>query len=299
MRRSPSSPSLLGSVSRFAVIGLLAFTVTACKNRGGGDITGSIGAQGATSGADLSVDQMEALGKRYEANPTDRNAALAYARALRAREQNAQAMAVLENAAMRNPKDSEILGAFGRSLMDVGRYKQAQAVLARAHSPDRPDWRILSAQGSVADQLGEHDIARTFYETALKIVPDEPSVLSNLGLSYALTKQLSEAEKTLRKAAQNPKADQRVRQNLALVLGLQGKMSEAENLIRRDLRPQDAEANIRNLRAMVAQPNSWGAIRQVDGKADRKEPKKRSVAAKPETVSTSSPPTQDNADGAL
>ena len=44
--------------------------------------------------------------------------------------------------------------------------------------------------------------------------------MSNLGLSYALNKQLPQAEETLRDAANNPKADMRIRQNLALVLAL-------------------------------------------------------------------------------
>ena len=44
--------------------------------------------------------------------------------------------------------------------------------------------------------------------------------MSNLGLSYALNKQLPQAEETLRDAANNPKADMRIRQNFALVLAL-------------------------------------------------------------------------------
>ena len=61
---------------------------------------------------------------------------------------------------------------------------------SRAHTPDQPDWRILNAQGAVLDQMGRHAEAQRHYSTALKIVPDEPSMLSNLGLSYALTKDL-------------------------------------------------------------------------------------------------------------
>ena len=53
---------------------------------------------------------------------------------------------------------------------------------------------------------------------ALKIVPDEPSVLSNLGLSYLLTKDLKNAEDTLRRAVAQPNAGPKVRQNLALVV---------------------------------------------------------------------------------
>ena len=85
-----------------------------------------------------------------------------------------------------------MLGEYGRALAEAGDYEQALDVLGRAHSPDQPDWHILSAQGAVLDQMGRHAEAQRYYLTALKIVPDEPSVLSNLGLSYALSKDLPE-----------------------------------------------------------------------------------------------------------
>jgi tetratricopeptide (TPR) repeat protein len=108
------------------------------------------------------------------------------------------------------------------ALADAGHYRQALDVLERAHAPGEPDWRILSVQGAALDQLGRHDEAQRYYGTALRIAPDEPSVLSNLGLSYALSKDLVRAEGALRRAAGQPRVDARVRQNLALVMGLQG-----------------------------------------------------------------------------
>jgi Flp pilus assembly protein TadD len=149
----------------------------------------------------------------------------------------------------------EVLGAYGRALADVGNYAQALDVLSRAHSPDRPDWRILSVQGAVLDQMARHDEAQRYYATALKIMPDEPSVLSNLGLSYALSKDLVRAEMTLRRAIARPGADQRVRQNLALVVGLQGRFPEAESIARADLPPEIAASNVTYLRQMLAQQN--------------------------------------------
>jgi Flp pilus assembly protein TadD len=125
-------------------------------------------------------------------------------------------------------------------------------VLDRAHSPDQPDWHILSAQGAVLDQMGRHADAQRYYLTALKIVPDEPSVLSNLGLSYALSKNLREAETTLRRAAAQHPVDGRVRQNLALVVGLQGRFAEAESIARADLPADEAAANAAYLKQMLA-----------------------------------------------
>ena len=136
---------------------------------------------------------------------------------------------MLETAAIHNPEHKPLLGAYGRALADAGNFKQALDVLERAHSPDQPDWRILSVQGAVLDQMGRHEEAQRYYASALKIVPDEPSVLSNLGLSYALSKDLPRAEDDA--AARLDRAgssDKRVRQNLALVVGLQGRFQEAE-----------------------------------------------------------------------
>jgi Flp pilus assembly protein TadD len=194
-------------------------------------------------------------GERYRANPNDPAVAIKYAQALRATGQRAQAAAVLEQASLQNPKNMELLGAYGRALADVGNYQQALDTLSRAHLPDRPDWRILSVQGAVLDQMGRHEEAQRYYATALKIVPEEPSVLSNLGLSYALSKDLVRAETTLRRAASRPDAEARVRQNLALVVGLQGRFAEAEQIARADLPPDLAAANVAYLREMLAQQN--------------------------------------------
>jgi len=198
---------------------------------------------------------LDGYGAQYHADPTKVDVALHYAQALRATGQRAQAVAVLERLSMQNPHDKIVLGEYGRALADAGDYEQALDVLGRAHSPDQPDWRLLSAQGAVLDQLGRHAEAQRYYQTALKIVPDEPTVLSNLGLSYALSKDLPNAEATLRRAAEHRSVDPRVRQNLALVIGLQGRFAEAEQIASADLPPDQAAANVAYLRKMLARNN--------------------------------------------
>lgn len=244
---------LLASVA----ITVLAALTAGCATKvpiGSTDATGSIGAL--HNEVDARRDG-EIYGERYRANPRDVDAAIRYAQALRLTGQYAQAVAVLQRASLQAPKNKAVLGAYGRALADVGHYDQAFDVLTRAHTPDQPNWRILSAQGAVLDQMGRHDEARRYYETALKIVPDEPSVLSNLGLSYALAKDLPKAEATLRQAVARAGAEPRVRQNLALVVGLEGRFQEAEQIARADLPPDEAAANVAYLRAMLSQPNSW------------------------------------------
>jgi Flp pilus assembly protein TadD len=241
-----------------ATAALAAGVLAGCAGIKPGDSTGSLGGLASQSPAgDADQRQAEdALGQRYQANPSDPQTAVRYAQALRASGQRAQAVAVLEQASLHNPKDMEVLGAYGRALADVGNYEQALDVLGRAHTPDRPDWRILSAQGAVLDQVGRHEEAQRYYETALKIVPEEPSVLSNLGLSYALSKDLPRAEAVLKRAAAGARIDPRVRQNLALVVGLQGRFAEAETIARADLPADQASANVAYLRQMLSQPNA-------------------------------------------
>jgi Flp pilus assembly protein TadD len=180
---------------------------------------------------------------------------------LRALTRYVEATAVMRTAAIVAPQDNEVLGEFGKALADSGELAQAKDVLTRAYPEDRPDWTIMSVQGAVEDELGDHDGARKFYAEALKIAPGEPFLLNNLGLSYALTKQLPQAEATLREANASPHADARVRNNLALVLSLEGKYAQAEDVSRQDMSDDAARANVKAIRQMVASRSVASALR--------------------------------------
>ena len=250
MRPTCSVARLLASA---AVAAIVAAGLGGCQTVS--DITGSISSRPDTK-PDTSANAdpqrgAEAYGDRYRANPKDPDAALAYGQALRANGQRAQAAAVLEQATIAHPGNKNLLAAYGRALADNGNFQQAFDVLSHAHSPENPDWRILSVQGAALDQLGRHDDARRYYASALKIVPGEPSVLSNLGLSYMLSKDLPKSEEVLRQAYASPKADARVRQNLGLVVGLQGRFAEAEEIVKADLPPDEAAANVAYLKEML------------------------------------------------
>ena len=199
----------------------------------------------------------EQLEPRYDQHPDNKMVAIHYAAALRGLGQHAQAVAVMQGLAVKNPRDMVVLAAYGKALADAGRLQEAANVLERAHTPDRPSWSVLSAQGSVADQLGDHAAAQGYYQAALKIRPNEPDVLSNLGLSYALERKMPEAEASLRLAAAQPTADMRVRQNLALVLSLEGKYADAEDISRRDLAPIDAAENVAQIKQTIATSPTW------------------------------------------
>src|ERR1700736_1444290 len=202
MRQQSSLARLLASA---AVTAILAVGLGGCQTMS--DITGSITSKAEASPAPDADPRraVDTYGERYRANPKDAEAALAYGQALRATGQRSQAVAVLEQATIAHPGNKALLAGYGRALADNGNFQQAFDVLTRSHSPDNPDWRILSVQGTVLDQLGRHDEARRYYESALKIVPEEPSVLSNFGLSYVLSRDLPKAEEALRRAFAIPR----------------------------------------------------------------------------------------------
>jgi Flp pilus assembly protein TadD len=251
MRQHSSLARLLAST---AVTAILAAGLGGCQTMS--DITGSLTSKAEASPNGDPRNAVEVYGERYRANPKDAEAALAYGQALRATGQRAQAVAVLEQATIAHSGNKALLASFGRALADNGNFQQAFDVLSRAHSPDNPDWRILSVQGTALDQMGRHDDARRYYASALKIVPDEPSVLSNLGLSYMLSRELPKAEEFLRRAHASTRADARVRQNLGLVVGLQGRFAEAESIVKADLPPEEAAANVAYLKQMLSRKDN-------------------------------------------
>jgi Flp pilus assembly protein TadD len=247
-----------------AASAILLAGLCSCQTSGPSDITGSLGEKGEASRAADPRREADLSRDRFRANPKDPDAALQYGKALRATGQRSQAVAVLEQASIANPGNKALLAGYGRALADNGNFQQAFDVLGRAHSPEDPDWRILSAQGTTLDQLGRHDEARQYYANALKIAPEDPSVLSNLGLSYVLSKDLLTAEETLRRAHSRATADPRMRLNLAFVVGLQGRLAEAETIVKADRPAAEAAADIAYLKRLLSRKEKALAGRQPD-----------------------------------
>jgi Flp pilus assembly protein TadD len=246
-------------------LAVLAGPLGGCREFG--DVTGSIRSPAAppTGEAQLRA-YAEACRQRYERDPGAKAASIEYARVLRALTRYGEAVAVMQAAAVRAPKDGDVLGEYGKALADDGQLAQAKDVLTRAYSPDDPKWDVMSVQGAVADRMGDHATAMQFYRDALKIAPDEPAVLTNMGLSYALAKRLPDAERTLRAAAARPKADARTRGDLALVLALEGKYAEAEQVSQTDLPPEAAHANVEAIQRMIAGDGSLRDLRKTAAK---------------------------------
>ncbi len=204
------------------------------------------------------------LALRYKKNPRDKVTIIYYAAALRAAGQAEQAIAVLEAGMSVHKNDVDIRVAYAKALSAAGRFDQALNVIDSSIDPATPDWNALSVKGAVLDQSGRNQEARVLYQQALLIAPNEASLYANLGLSYAMTNELTAAETQLRRAVQMRGATSQIRQNLALVVGLQGRFDECRQLFAAELPEDQVEANLAYIRALLTQQNRWELIKGDD-----------------------------------
>jgi Flp pilus assembly protein TadD len=244
------------TVKPLLLAGVAALVLSACaSNRGQMAAVDYSGMPAAKSHANLAE-----LTERYRRNPGDRNVVIHYAAALRAAGQPQQAMAALEGAMAHNPNDVALSVAYAKALTAAGKFEQSLGVLANVIRPDAPDWNALLVKGATLDQMGRNAEARQLYKQAAVIAPGEASIETNLGLSYAMTNELSLAERHLRRAVTMRGATSQMRQNLALVVGLQGRFDEARALYGAELPPEQVEANMAYVRALLTQQNRWDLI---------------------------------------
>ena len=194
----------------------------------------------------------EYWGKKFSQTPMDKEAGLAYAKNLKAMGHKKQALAVLQQAAVYHGDSRELAGEYGRLALDLGQVRIAEKVLAQADNPAKPDWKVISARGTAAAKQGRYKEAFPFFQRALALAPNHPSVLNNLAMAQAMGGDPAEAEKLLRQAMDAGGDTKRVRQNLALVVGLQGRYDESAKIGAQDQPIQAAAADTAALRKLVA-----------------------------------------------
>ena len=116
---------------------VVALGLCGCQRLDLTDVTGSLGDTAGKTVADPWRD-LDSSRERFRANPKDADAALQYGSALRASGQRAQAVAVLEQAAIAIPNNKALLAGYGRALADNGNFQQAFDVLAAPMTPTIP-----------------------------------------------------------------------------------------------------------------------------------------------------------------
>ena len=201
----------------------------------------------------------EHWGKAYAKNPRNPEAALNYARNLKALGDKQQALAVLHQAASLNAGHRGLLSEYARLALELDQVERAQKLLEEADDPASPDWRVISARGTVLAKQGKYREAIALYRRALALAPNQVSVLNNLALALAMDGNAEQAETLLKQAVAQGGHEARVGQNLALVLSLQGKYEEAKLVGARQLSAEQAAANVDYVKRMVQlEPKALG-----------------------------------------
>jgi Flp pilus assembly protein TadD len=228
-----------------------------------GLVTGSTGpAATAGDGGPGSYMKTRDLAQAWATHQGDEKIGFAYAESLGKLGQQDAQIDVLKAISIAHPSDVAIQSRIGKALLTVNRPGEAATVLERAAATNQADWKTYSALGSAYDQQGQYDLARAQYAKALQMQPGALSVQNNLGMSYALQGNLSQAEKILRAALAQPNSatEPHIRQNLALMIGLQGRFDEARQIASADLPPDQVEANLAYLQQMLAKKNTWAQL---------------------------------------
>jgi Flp pilus assembly protein TadD len=189
-------------------------------------------------------------GKKFREQPRDLDAALSYAKNLKAMGEKQQALAVIQQAAVFHGDDKKLASEYGRLALDMDQISIAKQMLAVADDPTAPDWRVVSARGTVLAKEGKFPEAIVFYERAVTLSQDQTSVLNNLAMAYTMSGEPTKAEEILRKIEAKG-GNAKTRQNLALVLGVQGKFDEAKSVGSADIGADGASSNTDYMKRMV------------------------------------------------
>jgi Flp pilus assembly protein TadD len=190
-------------------------------------------------------------GQEYAKKPTDLRTALNYAKDLKALGEKEKALSILQQASVINGNNQELASEYGRLALEMDQVGLANQMLTVADDPTKPDWRVVSARGTVMAKQGKYADAIPLYERALTLTPNNPTVMNNLAMAYAMTGDPKKAEGILRQALEAPSATPKVRENLALVLGLQGRYDESKAIASGVLNSDAASSNANYLKQMV------------------------------------------------
>lgn len=161
--------------------------------------------------------------REYQLNPADLEAAIKLSAAVRKMGNPGKAIEISQTARAMYPRDPYLLAEYAAALIASERGEEAIEALDSGLRTAPGYGRLWSLKGAALDQQENYDLARKHYARALQITPQDPNVMSNLGLSYALSGDAATAETWMRRAAAQPGASANIRQNLDLIMQLQGK----------------------------------------------------------------------------
>ena len=143
-----------------------------------------------------------------------------------------------------NPPTTKTLFAMAEILAAQGRDSECEYVLKKIIQ-DNP--KFLPAYNSLAElqmRQGQTNTAIETLQHALKINPDDPVLLNNLGMCWIVRQDYQNALKMFTKAAGIMPENVKYRANMAVALGLMGRDEEALSLFNQVLPEDEAKHNL-------------------------------------------------------
>ena len=190
------------------------------------------------------LSQAAFFATQFDHDPTNAQLGLYLSNAQRAPARYQEAADTAHAVLLFAPNNPDALLAAARAHIAGGNGFYAIDPLKHLSDLKPKDWQAWSLLGVAYDQTKRPEDAQAAWQTALKLSPDNPAVLTNMAMARVSAGDFTGAEPLLRTAVAQKGSTIQERQDLALVLGLQGKMPEAERLLRQDLPPEVADANL-------------------------------------------------------
>lgn len=161
---------------------------------------------------------LASLERKYKAEPSDAEAATAYATALREQGQADKSSLVLQSFAAAPDASVVTLREYASTQLELGDYSLAESYARKALAKDNSDaqsWHIL---GIALDAQGTHEEAETAFRKALDLWEGDPvPIMNNLALNLASQDHVPEAVEILKKAKELAPNRVEVERNLRII----------------------------------------------------------------------------------
>jgi Flp pilus assembly protein TadD len=147
----------------------------------------------------------------------------------------------------KQPGNVEIGEGLGLTLMASGKTTDAAQIFAEVLEKDHKRWRTLNALGILFVGKNMLPEALAYFTEAMSHSPDNPAILNNSGLTFAVDRNFPRAIDALQQAARaskSPLQRKQVELNLALIYGVSGDFDAAREVAGRHLEGPALENNL-------------------------------------------------------
>lgn len=142
------------------------------------------------------------------------------------------ALAGYERAAALQPQNLDALLGQAQALRQMNKLDSAVEKINAAMKLVPNDFRVLSELAVTYDLQGQERLSAPLYQELVRQAPDQAATFNNLGINYLALNQYPEAVSAFHRAYELDQQDVRIRNNLAMAFALQGSEDQAMRLFR-------------------------------------------------------------------